>query len=182
VPRGESPRRSGRHGIALILAVLFIGTVLFRVFATGGAAVVQPIAFNHLKHTRDLQLTCEFCHEYVRDGAHAGLPGAETCSVCHRVPQGTSEEAARVTELLSDGDPLRFNKLFRLRDDVYFTHRRHVALGGLECQSCHGDIAEMERPPTRPIIIPSKRSDRMGFCLDCHREVGESLDCNACHR
>ncbi len=140
-------------------------------------AVPQPIEFNHLKHTQELGLTCEFCHKYVRSGAHAGLPGAETCSACHSTVQGESEEAARVTALLEGGDPLQFNKLFRFEDHVFYTHRRHVELGELECEECHGPIADTERPPARPLIEVT-----MDFCIRCHRERGETLECNACHR
>src|SRR5574341_1012864 len=67
-------------------------------------AVPQPVAFNHRKHTQDLQLNCEFCHQYVTSGAHAGLPGTDICSTCHLAPLGESQEAARLTELLSQGD------------------------------------------------------------------------------
>ena len=142
-----------------------------------GAPVTQPVAFNHLKHTRDLQLECQFCHAYVTTGAHAGLPDGETCAPCHQEPQGSAPEAARVTALLADGTPLRFNKLFRLPAHVFYTHRRHVGIAELKCQQCHGGIAETERPPSRPLVRITMR-----FCMDCHRAQGQSLDCVACHR
>lgn len=97
--------------------------------------------------------------------------------MCHRTPQGDSAEAARVTDLLEAGDPLRFNKLFRLPDHVFYTHRRHVGIAELECADCHGAIAETERPPERALVPVS-----MDSCMDCHREHGLTLDCNACHR
>jgi len=139
--------------------------------------VPQPVAFNHRKHTQDLGLDCAFCHPYVRSGAHAGLPDAATCSMCHSTTQGTSAEAARVTELLTAGDSLHFNKLFGLPAHAFYTHRRHVAIAELECRGCHGPIAETERPPRRALV----RID-MDFCISCHRTAGVSLSCNACHR
>ena len=145
--------------------------------ATRRAPVPQPVAFNHLKHTKDLGLDCQFCHKYVETGAHAGLPDAGTCGICHQAQQGKSPEAARVTKLLAAGDPLRFNKLFRLPTHVYYTHRRHVGIAKLECQQCHGGIASTERPPGRPLV-----AIRMKFCLSCHRAKGQSLDCVSCHR
>jgi hypothetical protein len=172
-------RRAGRARRGLIIGIagiLIVGGGLKLVFGST-PPVPQPIAFNHRKHTEDLGLTCDFCHKYVRTGAHAGLPDATTCSMCHATPQGTSERAAQVTELLEAGDPLRFNKLFRLPDHVFYTHRRHAGLGELECASCHGEIAGTERPPKRPLVEVT-----MDFCMDCHRERGETLDCNACHR
>lgn len=140
-------------------------------------AVPQPVAFNHRKHTQDLQLNCEFCHQYVTSGAHAGLPGNDICSTCHLAPMGESKEAARLTELLSRGDSLQFHKLFRLPSHVTYTHRRHVGIAQLECSLCHGGIAATERPPARPLV-----QINMGFCLDCHRDRAQSLDCVACHR
>ncbi len=167
-------RRSAPY---VALAVLVLVAVSLVVGLRRGPPVPQPIAFNHRKHTEDLGLNCEFCHAYVKKGAHAGLPGAETCSVCHTSPQGTSEEAARVTELLTQGDPLRFNKLFRLAPHVFYTHRRHVAIAELECATCHGAIAGTERPPRRALVQVD-----MDFCMDCHREQQQTLECNACHR
>ncbi len=82
-----------------------------------------------------------------------------------------------MTELLEAGDPLRFNKLFQLPDHVFYTHRRHVGIAELECANCHGAIAETERPPERALVRVS-----MDSCMDCHREQGQTLDCNACHR
>lgn len=174
VKRRGSPGEGHRYliGAAVLLALLTLLLVTTRSYS-----VPQPVAFNHRKHTQDLGLGCDFCHRYVRSGAHAGLPDAQTCSICHSARQGTSEEAARVTELISAGDGLRFRKLFRLPSHVYYTHRRHVGIAGLECQNCHGAIAETERPPARPLVEVT-----MDFCLDCHRESEATLNCNACHR
>jgi hypothetical protein len=161
----------------VVLALVALTVVTAVGMTRRAGRVSQPVAFNHLKHTRDLGLACDFCHPYVRSGAHAGLPGAETCGLCHQAPQGTSAEAARVTELLGRGDSLRFNKLFRLPGHVFYTHRRHAGIAGLECANCHGAIAESERPPDRPLVRVT-----MDVCLDCHRRTQQTLDCNACHR
>ena len=139
--------------------------------------VPQPVAFNHRKHAGDLKLGCEFCHQFVTVGAHAGLPDARICRICHQVQQGKTAEAARLTELLTQGAPLRFNKLFRLATHVRYTHRRHVGIAKLDCRQCHGDIADSDRPPSRALVRIT-----MNFCLDCHRANGQSLDCVACHR
>jgi hypothetical protein len=175
--------RLGGGGVArrglLYWAVGFVlvAAVALPVLASRRPRVEQPVAFNHRKHTEELGLQCDFCHVYVRTGAHAGLPDAETCAMCHEAMEGTTAEAARVRELIAAGDPLRFKKLFRLPSHVFYTHRRHVGIAGLECRNCHGAIAETERPPERPLV-----KIRMAFCLDCHRQRGQSVDCTACHR
>lgn len=163
------------HGVQVV--AILLAAVLVILVVRPGAPVPQPIAFNHRKHTQDLGLQCELCHRYVRTGAHAGLPGLETCALCHLARQGTSPEAARVTELVAQKAPLQFNKLFRLPAHVFYTHRRHAGIARLECSGCHGAIAETERPPERALVSIS-----MAFCLDCHRRRAVTLDCNACHR
>jgi len=161
--------------VAIVVSILLVAgahSILFRTPAVG-----QPVAFNHRKHTEQLKIACQLCHQYDATGAHAGLPSAQTCVMCHQVPQGTSPEAARLTVLLGRGDPLRFNKLFHLPPYVYFTHRRHVGIAKLPCETCHGAIAHSERPPERPLV-----TIRMRVCLGCHQDKGQSVDCVACHR
>ncbi len=170
----RTPRTFSAWAGAVILLILMIGIGLL---VRREPAVSQPIAFNHLKHTQELGLDCVFCHTYVETGAHPGLPDADTCSLCHRAPLGESEEAAKLSQLIADGEPLRFNKLFRLPDHVFYTHRRHVGIAELDCTICHGEISETEIPPERPLVEIS-----MSFCLDCHLEQEETVDCNACHR
>lgn len=162
---------------ALVVGLVALAALAFAVMLARGGVVTQPVAFNHRKHTADVGLGCEFCHQYVATGAHAGLPDAEICGMCHQAPLGESPEAARVTELLAQGDPLRFNKLFRLPSHVFYTHRRHAGIAQLECTKCHGAIADTDRPPPRPLV-----RIRMSVCLDCHRAERQSLDCVACHR
>lgn len=165
-----------RWELGVVAAALLAGSGAVAAVAHG-RGVSQPIAFNHRKHTQDLKLECEFCHPLVRTGAHPGLPPFETCAMCHHSRQGTTSEAARVTELVTQGKSVTFAKLFRLPPHVFYTHRRHVGIAGLECRNCHGEIALTTRPPRRPLV-----KIRMGFCLDCHRRTGQTRDCIACHR
>jgi len=71
----------GRRRAAIVVAALALVVAVARALA-GNPGVVQPIAFNHRKHTQDLQLGCELCHPRVRIGAHPGLPALETCAMC----------------------------------------------------------------------------------------------------
>lgn len=173
-------RRSARSWLrrrSMVAAAVLLAVVGVLLVTRRAQSVPQPIAFNHRKHTEDLNLPCVFCHPHVRTSAHAGLPDATTCSMCHQVVQGESAEAARLTELITSGASIRFQKLFRMPDHVYYTHRRHVGIGEIECENCHGAIAQTERPPPRPLVRIT-----MEYCLDCHRAQGQTLDCTACHR
>ncbi len=167
----------GPRTIALVGVASVAGVLLWLRSPLSMPPASQPVAFNHRRHTQDLKIDCSMCHKYVNTGAHAGLPDGQTCKMCHQVQQGTSPEAARLTTLLTRGDVLQFNKLFRLPPHVRFTHRRHVGLAKLPCQDCHGAIADTDRPPARPLKII-----RMQVCLDCHRASGQTQDCVECHR
>lgn len=162
--------------LTLLVAFLLV-TDVSSLAARRHPPISQPIAFSHRKHAGDLKIACNFCHKYVLTGRHSGLPGAETCGLCHIAPLGHSPEAAKVSEMLAKGEPLRFNKLFRLPDYVFYSHRRHVAIAELDCSNCHDGIADTEVPPDRPLI-----QIKMAFCVDCHRTRGVTTDCTACHR
>ncbi len=159
------------------MALVTVATALAVGAAAARGGVRQPVAFNHRKHTEQLQLDCELCHPYVKTGHHPGLPSIETCAMCHQARQGTSQEAAKVTEYVSSGRPLVFHKLFRLPTYVFYTHRRHVGIAKLPCRTCHGDIALTTAPPRRPLV-----AIRMAFCLDCHQKMHQTTDCIGCHR
>lgn len=165
-----------RPRVLLVAVPLVVGaTTLAALTARRGTD--QPIAFGHRRHTQDLKLECELCHPDVRTGAHPGLPTLDVCAMCHQVPRGPTREAARVTELVTQGQSVTFRKLFSLPPHVFYTHRRHVGIADLPCAQCHGAIALTTRPPRRPLV-----RIRMAVCLDCHRRMGQTTDCVACHR
>ena len=139
--------------------------------------VTQPIAFDHKKHAGDLSIECNVCHKYVSEGSHAGLPLLSDCMGCHEEAQTDSPEEKKIRELAAAGRNDVFLKLFRMPDHVFYTHRRHAALAGLTCDTCHDGIAATTRPPEKPLVRIS-----MDFCLDCHRQRAVRTDCTACHR
>jgi hypothetical protein len=54
-------------------------------------------------------------------------------------------------------------KIHNLPDHVYFNHAQHTRVGNVACQSCHGNIQEMDK-----VYQASELS--MGWCINCHRE------------
>ena len=138
--------------------------------------VRQPISFNHRIHVEDNALTCSTCHQFYEREAFSGLPSAEDCAVCHLEAQGKSAEELELVQLLKAGAPLDWRPLFRQPPHVYYSHRRHVIAGKLDCGVCHGAIAKSVKPPARV------RTLRMQDCIDCHRRQGVSAECTTCHR
>ena len=112
--------------------------------------VAQPIAFNHSIHVEVME--CDNCHQYYSEQEHSGLPSLSLCMDCHEDAQTESAEEQKIRDFVAAGEPVEFQKLFRLPDHVFYSHRRHVTLGELECATCHGEIATTLVPPEEPLL------------------------------
>ena len=157
-------------------ALLFTGVALGAAIGSSlilpAAPVTQALPFNHAKHAA---LTCAGCHAGIQTTPRAGFPPHEVCAKCHATAPA-SVASADWKQLQTTG--VRFWKpVTSVPDHVMFSHRRHVALAGLACESCHGDIGRRTTPPGRaPVRLV------MDTCLACHRTEGASEDCAGCHR
>ena len=60
--------------------------------------------------------------------------------------------------------PINWVRIHNLPDHVYFNHAQHVTAGGVECQTCHGPVEEME-------VLAQYAPLSMGWCVNCHRET-----------
>lgn len=60
--------------------------------------------------------------------------------------------------------PIEWVKIHNLPDHVYFNHSQHVAVGKVQCQSCHGPIQEMDE-------VHQFADLSMGWCINCHRQT-----------
>ncbi|MEM6878480.1 MAG: c-type cytochrome [Bacteroidota bacterium] len=60
--------------------------------------------------------------------------------------------------------PIEWVRIHNLPDHVYFNHKQHVVVGGLECQNCHGPVEEMEK-------VWQYSPLSMGWCINCHRQT-----------
>lgn len=168
----------GRLGAVAIAVALLLaaGAAFTRTRLTEIQGVRQPIAFNHKAHTSN-QVECSTCHQYLEQQAFAGLPAVEVCLGCHAQALTESQEEEKVRQYAKAGKEIPWVQLTRLPGDVYFSHRRHVLVAKEPCQSCHGAIAESERPPRVPPI-----SLTMDRCLSCHQVRQASTACIDCHR
>ena len=155
--------------------VLIVGLFLIFSFVAVWGSVKQPIAFNHKIHA-DNELVCLDCHIYYEEHASSGRPSIEICSACHDEPQGEGLEEKKIVEYVKSGKEVEWKRLYRVPEDVLFSHRRHVVLGSMECSVCHGSIGESTKPPAKPIKIKMKK------CMKCHDNSGADNDCIACHR
>lgn len=137
----------------------------------------QPIAYNHRLHTQDLSISCVTCHRGVETAERAGRPSLARCVECHESAITDNPEEHKIQQYAAAGQEIPWRRLTRLPDHVYFSHRRHVVAGKIECGTCHGPMELEAAPPPRAL-----RPIRMSTCMQCHERSGVSNDCNTCHR
>jgi hypothetical protein len=130
-------------------------------------AIEQPVPFSHEHHVNGLGLDCRYCHSAVEKSAIAGVPPTHTCMTCHSELYTQAEMLAPVRKSLADRAPIRWNKVHRLPDYVYFDHSIHIAKG-VGCTTCHGDVQHMP-------LMRQAAPLTMGWCLECHRDPAPHL-------
>lgn len=166
---------SKKQILVLIVITPMVIFSLMIVFGNVWGKVKQPIAFNHKIHAEN-DLECLDCHSYFQEHASSGKPSIETCSSCHEEAMGESKNEEKIVEYVNSGKEVEWQRLYQVPEDVFFSHRRHVVLGNIECKICHGAIGESTKPPSKPMRITMKK------CMKCHEEKDVTNDCISCHR
>ncbi|MEM8896781.1 MAG: c-type cytochrome [Bacteroidota bacterium] len=136
----------------------------------------QPIAFSHKLHAGQYEIDCKYCHSGTYKSKSAWIPSLNVCMNCHKyIAEGPSggEEIAKIYEAVGwDAEEAAYTKepknvewvrIHNIPDHAYFNHAQHVVVGGLECQTCHGPIQEME-------VVYQYSNLGMGWCIECHRQ------------
>jgi mono/diheme cytochrome c family protein len=172
-------------GFIIIVTALVVAMVaktaidgLYSVGVQQGYAPEQPIAYSHALHAGTLEIACQYCHTGVEIGKSANIPSANICMNCHTHIQnlegkeGISPEIQKIYDAVDNNKPIEWVRVHNLPDLAYFNHSQHVKVGGVECQTCHGPIQEME-------VVGQHSSLTMGWCIDCHRQTEITTDGNA---
>ena len=144
----------------------------------------QPIAFSHQLHAGEQGIDCNYCHHSARESKHSGIPSANVCMNCHTyINEGRSEEGTKeINKIYAalgfdpnsktyisgyEQKPIEWVRIHNLPDLAYFNHSQHVNVAGLDCQTCHGPVEEMD-------VAYQYSKLTMGWCINCHRE--EEID------
>lgn len=161
-------------GLFIILVISFVAFRWYEFFA--GAAVKQPLEFSHKVHTE--MIPCEECHAGVKKSASAGLPDIKVCMGCHGdKPVTDSPEEKKLANLITNKKNISWQRLYKNPVHVYFSHNRHVSVGQLECEKCHGAMGKMAKPPGR-VLVNMEMSD----CISCHKKNQVDTSCVTCHK
>ncbi len=134
----------------------------------------QPIAFSHEIHAGQYEIDCNYCHTGVRKAKSANIPSANICMNCHSAIKTESPEIAKIYKAIDfdpetgeygeNTKPIEWVRIHNLPDLAYFNHSQHVEVAKLECETCHGEIKEME-------VVYQYAPLTMGWCINCHRET-----------
>ncbi|EPR65241.1 Molybdopterin oxidoreductase subunit, predicted [Cyclobacterium qasimii M12-11B] len=157
---------------AIVLAFVVKTAIngLYTVGVQQGYAPSQPIAYSHELHAGQYEIPCQYCHTGVEIGKSANIPSANICMNCHMHIQnvegkdGISPEIAKIYDAVDNNKPIEWVRVHNLPDLAYFNHSQHVVVGGVECQTCHGPVEEME-------VVSQYSALTMGWCIDCHRNT-----------
>lgn len=161
-------------GIVTFLVIALAGkNVIDGLYTIGvqqGYAPEQPIAFSHKLHAGQYEIACQYCHTGVEIGKSANIPSVNICMNCHSAIQnvagkdGMSPQIQKIYNAAETGQPIEWVRIHNLPDLAYFNHSQHVKVGEVACQTCHGEIQEME-------IVKQHAPLTMGWCIDCHRNT-----------
>jgi hypothetical protein len=122
----------------------------------------QPVPFSHEHHVTGLGIDCRYCHDGVTKSSFAGMPPTKTCMNCHQQIWVGSTMLEPVRQAYKEDKPLRWERVHRLADFVYFNHSVHVN-NGIACATCHGPVDHMPLMYQHGTLL-------MEWCLNCHRQ------------
>jgi len=181
----------------LLVGAYFVYGYLMQIGIDQGYQPVQPIHYSHRIHAGDNGIDCKYCHSSARTSKTSGIPSLNVCMNCHKsiyevAPETLAEGAAigvdynaEIKKLYKavgwddseqkytgESQPVKWVRIHNLPDFVYFNHSQHVTVAGVECQTCHGPIQEME-------VVSQFAPLTMGWCIDCHRTTEVKVQDNA---
>ncbi len=169
--------------VIFIFTAVVLKTLIDGAFTIGiqqGYQPTQPIAYSHALHAGEYQIDCNYCHTGVRKAKSANIPSANICMNCHSGiknlagKDGISPEIQKIYDAIdynpetgeygTNTKPIEWVRVHNLPDLSYFNHAQHVEVGGVECQTCHGPVEEME-------VVYQYADLTMGWCINCHRDT-----------
>ncbi|MEP7373823.1 MAG: c-type cytochrome [Chitinophagaceae bacterium] len=153
---------------------------------------VQPIYYSHKVHAGINQINCLYCHGNAWESKSATIPSVNVCMNCHKTineyskgPKLYDKEGQEVNGTAEIGKlykyagfdptkpnswdptkakPIEWVRIHNLPDHVYFNHSQHIRAGNVQCQTCHGNIPEMDE-------VKQFSELSMGWCVNCHRNT-----------
>ena len=180
--------------IMLLVSAYFVYGFFMQIGINQGYEPVQPIHYSHKIHSGDNEIDCKYCHSSARVSKHSGIPSLNVCMNCHKsIYEYNGETTEEYSKEFYDGEiqklykavgwddeaqeytgetqAVKWVRIHNLPDFAYFNHAQHVSVAGIECQTCHGPVEEME-------IMYQYSPLTMGWCINCHRDTNVKVKDN----
>lgn len=180
--------------VMFLLGSYFAFGYMMQIGVDQGYEPIQPIHFSHKIHAGENGIDCKYCHSSARTSKTSGIPSVSICMNCHKnineftgsadstyVDYSKEFYTAEIQKIYDavgwdpatqsytgEEKPVKWVRIHNLPDFVYFNHSQHVSVAGLECQTCHGPVEEME-------VMRQHSPLTMGWCVECHRETEVDL-------
>ena len=179
----------------MLSSAYFVYGYFMQIGIDQGYQPIQPIHYSHKIHAGDNGIDCKYCHSSARVSKHSGIPSLNVCMNCHKsiyevAPSTATEEYSKefydaeiqklydavgwddeAQQYTGKTKPVKWVRIHNLPDFAYFNHSQHVSVAGIECQTCHGPVEEME-------IMYQHSPLTMGWCINCHRETNVKVEDN----
>ena len=133
----------------------------------------QPIPYSHKTHLAQ-GLKCVMCHETVETDDHATLPPTATCMGCHSNVKTDSPHIQKLKEWDDKNETVPWRRAYRLPSFVYFSHKQHVTDAKVTCDTCHGNVPQMD-------VMQKVKDISMAACIECHKSHSAPVNCDTCH-
>ncbi|MEO2084484.1 MAG: cytochrome c3 family protein, partial [Marinoscillum sp.] len=152
---------------SFIFIIVFVKSCVDGLYTVGiqqNYQPTQPIAFSHQIHAGQFEIDCNYCHTGVNISKSANIPSVNICMNCHNTIKTDQPEIKKILTAYEENKPIEWIRVHNLPDLAYFNHSQHVAVGGLDCETCHGPIKEMD-------VVYQYANLTMGWCINCHRDT-----------
>lgn len=133
----------------------------------------QPLPYSHKVHLAQ-GLKCTDCHETAEKEDSATLPPTQTCMGCHANVKTDSPHIQKLTQYDEKKEDVPWRRVYRLPSFVYFSHVQHVTAGKITCDTCHGNVAQMD-------VMQKMKDISMASCIECHKQHSAPAACDTCH-
>lgn len=188
---GVYPFYFSKKFVALVTIVFVLGfgiciaTVAINLGTQTDYQPKQPIFFSHKIHAGINQINCLYCHGNAEKDKSATIPAMNVCMNCHKQikeytvgPQlfdaeghkidGTAE-IKKLLDMDAQGKNIEWVRVHNLAAFVYFSHEQHVKVANQQCQTCHGNVQDMNE-------VKQFSNLTMGWCVNCHRTTAVNFD------
>src|SRR3954470_21486420 len=133
----------------------------------------QPIPYSHKVHLAQ-GLKCVMCHEGAETDDHATLPPTATCMGCHSNVKTDSPNIQKLKDFDDKHEAVPWRRVYRLPTFVYFSHKQHVTDSKVACETCHGNVPQMD-------VMQKVKDISMAACIECHKANAARVNCDTCH-